>query len=121
MPAKCGSSPRANVGMVLSVGHSAPGRPMSRAHFCSARPQSRSTRGSKIWRVHALFSRTSQRKPCRRRKQDELSGPETLSQTRHTGKAARIERRKSGVSHGAEMLRFMQGVVTQFFLLALQA
>src|SRR6267142_691661 len=37
MPAKCGSSPRANVGIVLSVRHSAPGSPMSSAHFCSLR------------------------------------------------------------------------------------
>ncbi len=37
MPAKCGSSPRANVGIILSVSESEPGRPMSSAHCCSRR------------------------------------------------------------------------------------
>ena len=35
MPAKCGSSPLAKVGIDLSVMLSAPGRPMSRAHCTS--------------------------------------------------------------------------------------
>jgi len=39
-PAKCGSSPRAKVGIDLSVRHSAPGSPISSAHFCSLRQPS---------------------------------------------------------------------------------
>src|SRR5262249_45296621 len=46
MPAKCGSSPRAKVGMVLSVRQSAPGSPMSSAHCCSLRQPASAMRPS---------------------------------------------------------------------------
>ena len=46
MPAKCGSSPRAKVGIERSVRLSAPGSPMSSAHFCSRRQPSSGSRPS---------------------------------------------------------------------------
>ena len=57
MPAKCGSSPRAKVGIDLSVRLSEPGRPMSRAHCCSLRQPLLRQLALGVERLPALASR----------------------------------------------------------------
>ena len=75
MPAKCGSSPRAKVGMERSVRLFAPGSPMSSAHFCSRRQPSSGNRPSASSDFQPCISRALKSGWWKRRRTGADTGP----------------------------------------------